>query len=132
VTETPAPSTASTPNSATVDLDVTEADTARALGSGDLPVLGTPRLIALAEEATVAAASGKVGAGQSSVGTRVRFDHLRATPVGGKVTATAELVYEDGRLLRFSVVAHDADGRLIGEGEITRVVVDVERFLAKL
>ena len=118
--------------SASVDLDVAEADTARALGSGDLPVLGTPRLIALAEAATVRAARSRVGEGQSSVGTRVRFDHLRATPLGGRVTATAELVHEDGRLLRFSVAAHDADGRLVGEGEITRVVVDVERFLGKL
>jgi predicted thioesterase len=120
------------PSTASVRLDVAEADTARALGSGDLLVLGTPRLIALAEEATVAAAGSRVGAGQTTVGTRVRFDHLRATPVGGAVTATAELVYEDGRLLRFSVAAHDAEGRLVGEGEITRVVVDVERFLAKL
>jgi predicted thioesterase len=115
-----------------VDLDVQEADTARALGSGDLPVLGTPRLIALAEEATVMAARGKLTEGQTTVGTRVRFDHLRATPLGGRVTATAELVYEDGRLLRFSVAAQDAEGRLVGEGEITRVVVDAERFLARL
>jgi predicted thioesterase len=115
-----------------VDLDVQEADTARALGSGDLPVLGTPRLIALAEEATVMAARGQLTEGQTTVGTRVRFDHLRATPLGGRVTATAELVYEDGRLLRFSVAAQDAEGRLVGEGEITRVVVDAERFLARL
>ena len=85
-----------------------------------------------AEAATFRAAQSSVGAGQSSVGTRIRFDHLRATPLCGRVTATAELVHEDGRLLRFSVAAHDADGRLVGEGEITRVVVDVERFLGKL
>jgi fluoroacetyl-CoA thioesterase len=126
VTETPPPTTAS------VDLDVQEADTARALGSGDLPVLGTPRLIALAEQATVVAARSKLSEGQTTVGTRVRFDHLRATPLGGRVTATAELVYEDGRLLRFSVAAQDGEGRLVGEGEITRVVVDAERFLARL
>jgi predicted thioesterase len=120
------------PSTASVDLRVAEADTARALGSGDLPVLGTPRLIALAEEATVAAARSRVGEGQTTVGTRIRFDHLRATPVGGTVTATAELVHEDGRLLRFSVAAHDDTGRLIAEGEITRIIVDAERFLAKL
>jgi fluoroacetyl-CoA thioesterase len=129
VTTNPSPDHA---GPASVDLDVAEADTARALGSGDLPVLGTPRLIALAEAATVRAAQSRVGEGQSSVGTRVRFDHLRATPLGGRVTATADLVHEDGRLLRFSVAAHDGEGRLVGEGEITRVVVDVERFLGKL
>jgi fluoroacetyl-CoA thioesterase len=118
----------------TVVIDVGEADTARALGSGGLLVLGTPRLIALAEQATVAEAEarGRVGDGRTTVGTRIRFDHLRATKLGGRVSATAELVHEDGRLLRFRVVAHDEDGTLIGEGEITRVVVDVERFLAKL
>jgi predicted thioesterase len=119
---------------ATIHLEVAEADTARALGSGDLPVLGTPRLIALAEEATVAEArsQGKVGEGQTTVGTRVRFDHLRATPLGGKVTASADLTYEDGRLLRFTVAAFGQDGVLVGEGEITRVVVDAQRFLDRL
>ena len=48
------------------------------------------------------------------------------------VTASAELNYEDGRLLRFAVVAHDGDGRLIGEGEVTRVIVDAERFMGRL
>ncbi|MFL6109777.1 MAG: thioesterase family protein [Catenulispora sp.] len=113
-------------------LDVTAADTAEAVGSGDLPVLGTPRLIALAEQATVAAAADLLAAGQTTVGTRIRFDHLYPTPVGGAVTAAAELVHRDDRLLRFSVAAHDADGRLVGEGEITRVIVDAKRFLAKL
>lgn len=113
-------------------LHVTAADTAEAVGSGDLPVLGTPRLIALAEQATVAAAAGLLATGQTTVGTRIRFDHLYPTPVGGVVTAAAELAHRDDRLLRFTVAAHDADGRLVGEGEITRVIVDARRFLAKL
>lgn len=113
-------------------LHVTAADTAEAVGSGDLPVLGTPRLIALAEQATVAAAAGLLAAGQTTVGTRIRFDHLYPTPVGGTVTAAAELAHRDDRLLRFTVAAHDADGRLVGEGEITRVIVDAKRFMAKL
>ena len=117
---------------AQVTLHVTAGDTADAIGSGELPVLGTPRLIALAEQATVAAAAGVVGAGQTTVGTRVRFDHLYPTAVAGSVTAAAELVHRDDRLLRFRVAAHDADGRLVGEGEITRVIVDVRRFMAKL
>ncbi|MBW8802259.1 MAG: thioesterase [Catenulisporales bacterium] len=117
---------------AQITLAVTAADTAEAVGSGDLPVLGTPRLIALAEQATVAAAAALLAAGQTTVGTRIRFDHLYPTPVGGTVTAAAELVHRDDRLVRFAVVAHDADGRLVGEGEITRVIVDAKRFLAKL
>lgn len=113
-------------------LTVTSADTARAVGSGDLPVLGTPRLIALAEQATVAAAAPLLAEGQTTVGTRIRFDHLYPTPVGGTVTVAAELAHRDDRLLRFTVAAHDADGRLVGEGEITRVIVNADRFMAKL
>jgi predicted thioesterase len=121
-----------TPPSGRATLVVATPDTALALRSGDIPVLGTPRLIALAEEATVQAARGKLAKGQTSVSTRVRIDHLRGTPLGGTVTAFAELNYEDGRLLRFSVVAHDGQGRLVGEGEVTRVIVDAERFMGRL
>lgn len=113
-------------------LHVTAEDTAQAVGSGDLPVLGTPRLIALAEQATVAAAAPLLAEGQTTVGTRIRFDHLYPTAVGGIVTVAADLAHRDDRLLRFGVAAHDADGRLVGEGEITRVIVNAERFMAKL
>ena len=126
------PSQAAQPLQAQTTLNVTDADTAQAVGSGDLPVLGTPRLIALAEQATVKAAAHLLAAGQTTVGTRIRFDHVYPTPVGGTVTAAAELAHRDDRLLRFTVAAHDADGRLVGEGEITRVIVNAERFLAKL
>jgi len=129
---TEAPTAESTPHQAQITLHVTESDTARAVGSGDLPVLGTPRLIALAEQATVAAAAELLAAGQTTVGTRIRFDHLYPTAVGGSVTVGAELAHRDDRLLRFTVAAHDGDGRLVGEGEITRVIVNAERFMAKL
>ena len=77
---------------AVVEHTVTEADTAQALGSGDVPVLGTPRLVALAEQATVAALSGHLDAGQTSVGTRIELDHVAATAVGGRLSVHAELV----------------------------------------
>lgn len=120
------------PIQAQTTLHVTDADTAQAAGSGDLPVLGTPRLVALAEQATVAAAQPLLAEGQTTVGTRIRFDHVYPTPVGGTVTASADLAHRDDRLLRFAVAAHDGDGRLVGEGEITRVIVNAERFMAKL
>jgi predicted thioesterase len=113
---------------------VTDDDTAAALGSGDVPVLATPRVLAWLEAATCAAASagGHVGAGQTSVGTRVAVEHLLATPVGGRVETMAEVTHVDGRLLRFTVSATDAAGRLIATGEVTRVVIDRERFLARV
>lgn len=112
-------------------LTVTDADTAQAIGSGDVPVLATPRLIALAEAATVSAVVRHLGQGESSVGTRVRVDHLKASPVGVTVHVDAELVEVDGRKLRFEIAATDDTGDLVGRGEITRAVVDREKFLAR-
>ena len=117
---------------ATLTFDVTSADTALAVGSGDVEVLATPRLLAWCEAATVAASSGLVGDGATSVGTRVSLEHVLATPVGGRVTVVAELVAQDGRLLRFRVAATDRAGRLVGTGEVTRVVVDSARFAARV
>jgi predicted thioesterase len=116
--------------SATVTHVVGDDDTAAALGSGDLPVLATPRVLAWLEEATCAALD--LEAHRTSVGTRVEVEHVAASPVGATVTATADLVHEDGRLLRFRVAAHDGHGTLVAHGEVRRVVVDRERFLARL
>jgi fluoroacetyl-CoA thioesterase len=124
---------------ATVSTTVTEADTAIALGSGDVPVLGTPRLLALAEAATVAAlaphfAAESAGSGgpprRTSVGTRVELDHRAATPLGRHVTVTARLASVTGRRLTFDIVAHEGPDR-IAEGRVERIVVDRDRFTAK-
>jgi fluoroacetyl-CoA thioesterase len=111
---------------------VTGSDTATTLGSGDVPVLATPRLLAWAEAATVAAVAGRLDAGATSVGSHVELEHRAASAVGMTVTVTADLIAVDGRLLHFSVAAHDADDRTLATGEVTRVVVDRERFLARL
>ncbi len=71
---------------ATVTAEVTDADTAQALGSGDVPVLGTPRLLALAEAASVAAVAPHLASGQTTVGTAVSLEHSRPSPVGTAVT----------------------------------------------
>jgi fluoroacetyl-CoA thioesterase len=114
---------------------VQDQDTARSLGSGDLDVLGTPRLLAWCEEATVAALADRLGPEQTSVGTRVELAHVRATAVGTSVRVRADLVHVDGRLHRFDVVAEqDSDGAsaVVAHGQVTRVVVDRDRFLARL
>ena len=118
---------------ATLTFTVTDADTAQALGSGSLPVLGTPRLLAWCEAASCAAVDPTLAAGETSVGTRVELEHRAASPVGQVVEVTAAESYADGRLRRFSVAArHAGDGRVVATGEITRVVVDAERFLGRL
>jgi predicted thioesterase len=117
----------------TVTFTVTDADTAAALGSGSLPVLGTPRLLAWCEAATCAAIEPALEPGETSVGTRVDLEHTRASAVGVRLEVTATEVFHDGRLHRFSVVARETDGgKVLGTGEVTRVVVDAERFLGRL
>jgi predicted thioesterase len=116
---------------AEVELVVGEADTASALGSGDVPVLGTPRLVALAEAACVAAVATALAPGETTVGTRVEHNHTSATPVGVRVTARATLSYVDGRTLHFDVAATDAAGRSVADGTVTRMVVDRDRFVAR-
>jgi fluoroacetyl-CoA thioesterase len=116
----------------TLDFEVTDADTARALGSGDVDVLATPRLLAWCEATTVAALAAQLTPDRTSVGSRVRLEHLAATGVGGKAVVTAELEHQDGRLVRFSVSAVDGAGRLIATGEVTRVIVDRQRFAERV
>jgi fluoroacetyl-CoA thioesterase len=106
------------------------ADTARSLRSGALDVLGTPRLIALCEEATCQAVEGSLAAGHTSAGIRIEFDHVRAVRAGSEVTAEAVLGRVDGNRLEFSVSAHGPAG-VVGTGRVTRVVVETAAFLAK-
>lgn len=122
-----------TEHAATLRFTVTDDDTAAAVGSGTLPVLGTPRLLAWLEAATCAALEPTLPEGSTSVGTRVQVEHLAASPVGALVEVSASSAYADGRLHRFTVAArHVADGRVVASGEVTRVVVDAARFLARL
>ena len=119
--------------SATLSFVVGDDDTAAAVGSGSLPVLGTPRLLAWLEAATCAALEPTLPTGSTSVGTRVQVDHLAASPVGAEVEVSASASYVDGRLHRFTVGARDVtSGKVLAAGEITRVVVDAERFLGRL
>jgi predicted thioesterase len=89
-------------------------------------------LLAWAEAATCAALEADLPPGRTSVGSRVQLEHRAASGVGEQVTVTAELRHRDGRLVRFEVVAEDSRGTVVGHAEITRVVVDVDRFLARL
>jgi fluoroacetyl-CoA thioesterase len=111
--------------------EVTDADTAFAVGSGDVPVLATPRLIAWMEAATVQSAVAFLETGQTTVGTAVRIEHRRATRVGGSIEITATPPREaDGRRMTFIVQAIDGSGQVVAAGEIDRVIVDRDRFLA--
>ena len=122
---------------------VGEEDTAIAAGSGDVPVLATPRLLALAEAASVAAIAPNLAPGTTSVGTSASLEHRRASPVGAEVVVEAELTEVDGRRLVFSFIAREGgqgvgapgdegdEDRVVGAGTVERVRVDREKFLAR-
>lgn len=113
---------------AQVELTVTDADTAQAVGSGDVPVLGTPRVLALAEAATVAATARQMPSGLTSVGLRAEVTHLAPTPVGRTVLAEAKLTEVVERKLIFEVTVTDGD-ETAARARIERIVVDRQDFL---
>ncbi|WP_433353540.1 thioesterase family protein [Micromonospora saelicesensis] len=115
---------------AQVELTVTDADTAQAVGSGDVPVLGTPRVLALAEAATVAATATGMPPGSTTVGTRVELEHLAPTVVGRTVRAQALLATVDGRRLSFEVTVSDGD-HTVARGRVDRILVDRARFVER-
>ncbi|MEV6348653.1 hotdog domain-containing protein [Actinoplanes sp. NPDC051851] len=115
---------------ARVELLVTDADTAQSIGSGDVPVLATPRLLALAEAATVAATARQIPGGITTVGTRVELEHRAPTPVGRRVIAHATLAKVDGRKLFFDIEVHDGD-ELAATVRVERTLLDRQRFIAR-
>ncbi len=118
------------PASAVVTHVVTDEDTALALGSGRVAVLGTPRVIALCEDATCRAVEDDLKPGQTTVGTEVQLKHVAPVAVGTEVRAEATLERIEGRRLLFTVSVSDASG-LVAAGKITRVIVDEKSFLTK-
>jgi fluoroacetyl-CoA thioesterase len=109
---------------------VTPEHLATAAGSGEAPVLATPTLLAWIEAATCAALD--LPEDQTSVGVHVELDHTTASPVGAQITTTAEINRQDGRTVRFSVQAHDRHGHMVAHGEVVRVIVSRERFIARV
>ena len=122
-----------------VEIVVADTDTAMAMGSGDVPVLGTPRLLALAEAAAVAAIAPSLEAGLTSVGTAAALEHKRPSPVGAEVVVEAELTEVDDRRLVFRFIARQKpptgqpadDDTVIGAGTLERALVDRDEFVSR-
>ena len=117
--------------SARIELTVTEADTAESLRTGTVPVLATPRLIALCEEASCEAIEGQLSENCTSVAKRLQFDHLVPVGIGGKVWAEATLDRIEGRRLVFTLSVSESAG-LVAAGKLVRVIVDREAFLSNV
>lgn len=112
-------------------LEVSDEHLASTLGSGDVAVLGTPALLALAEGACVDAIASDLDEGQTSVGTWAEIEHLHATPVGGTVCAHATLLGHHGRRLEF-MVRIEQEGETVAKVRHRRVLVDRQRFLDRV
>ncbi len=115
----------------TSQLTVTEAVTATSMGSGDLPVLATPAMMALMENAAMLAVAPHLPEGSTTVGGHISASHIKPTPVGETVTATATVTKVDGKKIEFEVKAHWGDV-LLGEGSHLRFIVDREKFMSRL
>lgn len=116
--------------SSQLELEVTPADTAAALGSGDVEVLATPRVVALCEQAAAQALAPHLTAGQTSVGFRVEITHLVPVLVGGRITAAVALERVEGKRLTFNATVTDKCG-LVAAGRVVRVLVDSAAFMEK-
>jgi fluoroacetyl-CoA thioesterase len=111
-------------------LHVSDEDTAIQHGSGDVPVLATPRVLALAEAACVEAITDKIPEGKTSVGVHAEIDHQMPSPVGSEITVEATLIGHHGRRLEFNVVFRQ-DGDIVARVQHRRVLVDRQRFLER-
>ena len=115
----------------TSELMVTDTVTAIKMGSGDMPVLATPAMMALMENAAMLAVDDELPEGNTTVGGHIESSHLKPSKIGDKVSATAEVTKVDGKKIEFKISAYSGDV-LLGEGTHLRFIVDRERFLSKL
>ena len=113
------------------ELTVTDAVTAIQVGSGDMPVLATPMLLALMENAAMLAVKGELPDGCTTVGGHIASSHLKPSKVGDVVTAEAEVTKVDGKKIEFKVAAYSGD-TLLGEGTHLRFIVDREKFMSHI
>lgn len=113
------------------ELTVTESVTARVVGSGDLPVLATPMMMALMENAAMLAVSNELPEGSTTVGGYIQSTHLKPSKIGDEVRVIAEVVNVEGKKIEFKVAAYSGD-TLLGEGSHIRYIVEREKFMSRL
>lgn len=110
---------------------VSAENVAETMGSGDLQVFATPAMVALMENAAMMAAKQLLKEGETTVGGKIDATHLRPSPIGEEISATAQLIGQSGAKLTFEVSANDSKG-VIGKATHIRFIVNVEKFLSKL
>ena len=115
----------------TSELTVTDDVTAIKMGSGDMPVLATPAMMALMENAAMLAVADELPEGCTTVGGHIESSHLKPSKLGEQVKAIAEVAKVDGKKIEFKVSAYCGE-TLLGEGTHLRFIVNREKFMSKL
>ena len=115
----------------TSEIIVKDSLSAENVGSGDMPVLATPMMMALMENAAMLAVKDSLEEGMTTVGGHIESSHLAPTKIGEKVMATAEVTRVDGKKIFFKISAFCGE-TLLGEGTHLRFIVDRQKFLARL
>lgn len=115
----------------TSTITVTDSVTAIAVGSGDMPVLATPMMMALMENAAMLAVKNELPDGSTTVGGHIESSHLKPSKVGDVVSATAEVTKVEGKKISFRIAAYSGE-TLLGEGTHLRFIVDKEKFMSRL
>ena len=113
------------------ELTVTNAATAIQVGSGDMPVLATPMMMALMENAAMLAVKDELPDGCTTVGGFIESSHLKPSKVGEIVRGEAEVTKVEGKKIEFKVSAYSGD-MLLGEGTHLRFIVDRANFMKKI
>ncbi|WP_326717885.1 thioesterase family protein [Vagococcus jeotgali] len=114
-----------------MNFTVTKEDTAKEIGSGSLPVLATPRVVAMAEHTCMLSLDEELENGETTVGAFIDIKHLRPTRIGARVKVSCELVQTDGKLFEFVYDVYEQD-MLVASGAHKRVKVDSEKFMSQL
>ncbi|GAB6137716.1 thioesterase family protein [Halanaerobaculum tunisiense] len=110
---------------------VEKEDTADQIGSGDLPVYGTPAMIAFIENTAVKAIEAKLEDKQTTVGAKLNINHLHPTPVGETVTCSVKLTEVNDSQLKFDVIVEDENNK-IGNGKHVRYIVAEDKFMGRI
>ena len=109
------------------DYKVQECDTALAMGSGDVSVLATPKLLALMEEVSSRSIKEYLPEGYTSVGVEMHVQHLKSSKIGEQISIDSDFCKQEGRKLYFHVIA-TSEGEKIGEGDCNRFIVNKNKF----
>lgn len=113
-------------------ITVTDKDSAKSLGSGGLNVFGTPAMIAFMENTALIMVREFLPEGCDTVGIEINAKHMKASPIGAKITFDAVVTAIDGRKISYEIKATDEHGDVIGTCTHDRFVVDTVKFMSRV